>query len=229
MFKFYIALILAIFQIDSPDTWESKLDPFNGLTYLQTAEDLLSDGLDGMSEKKIVEHLYVLASVIDPQLRQHSILGLLAIEKEAELQQQLIALLDSNSFFLVPQVIYSAATAKQLKHHDASELCHILSKIRKSQNLKTDEVDKIMPWGFLFPESIEQSHRNRRQQQISSKMLEATLQVELKILGGANIWSADFVSTGGRPVAFSINDDLATRFEVNPLLTIRRNGKWVAE
>lgn len=229
MFKFYITLLLIIFQNDAPDIWESKLDPFNGLTYLQAAEDLLSDGLDDMSEKRAVEHLYVLASVIDPRLRQHVILGLLAIQEEADSQQELIALLDSKSLFLVPQVVYSATTAKQLEHKNANELCEILSKVRKSQNLKTDEIAKISPWGFLLPESIESSQRNRRKQQISTKMLEATLQVELKILGGASIWSADFVSSRGRPVAFSINDDLATMFEVNPLLTIRKNGRWVAE
>ena len=57
--------------------------------------------------------------------------------------------------------------------------------------------------------------------------LESTLKVELTILGGSTLWSADIVTSGGHPVVMSMSDDLATLLSVDPTKRIRKNGKWV--
>ncbi|HIB49846.1 MAG TPA: hypothetical protein EYO40_00910 [Phycisphaerales bacterium] len=54
-----------------------------------------------------------------------------------------------------------------------------------------------------------------------------SLRIELEVLGGASVWSADFVATGGMPVAIHVNDDLAALFNVNTEKRTLENGVWV--
>ena len=103
MFPFIILFFL--FNFLDKDLIESSIDPHSGISYINTAEDLLSDGITDSRERVDIEHLFVLAAVVDPQLRNHAILGLASIERDADFRHELLSMRTGNIPILAPQVI----------------------------------------------------------------------------------------------------------------------------
>ncbi len=222
-----ISAIVFTFVLLTQDSFESSIDPFNGLSYINTAEDLLSDGIQTTQERRDIEHLFVLAAVVDPQLRNHAILGLASIERDSDFMHELLAMRTMNQPLLIPQVLQAASITSESQSQVVKNICKSLTKIRRGQTIKKNEADSLKPWGYFFPSSLDSLSSSQRKRAITDELITATLQVELAVLGGPTVWSADLAVTGGRPVALSINDDLASRFRVNPLHRIKRNGVWM--
>ena len=211
------------------DPIETSIDPFNGLSYIDTAEDLLSDGIQSSAERRDIEYLLVLSAVVDPQLRDHAILGLASIERDADFMHELLDMQTINQSLLLPQVIRPTTMQVNDESKTIEGIFKVLGKIRKGQIIKTQEAEALMPWGYLFPFSVDLLTTTRNRRPVTPELIQATLKVELAVLGGPTVWSADFATTSGRPIALSINEDLASRFNVNTNHRIKRNGKWVAE
>ena len=219
--------LFCMFNFLNIDLIESSIDSHSGISYINTAEDLLSDGITDSGERVDIEHLFVLAAVVDPQLRNHAILGLASIERDTDFKHELLAMRTGNIQILAPQVIQSDSLNQETEKNTVIGICKTLSKIRKGQTIKVEEAEALSPWGYLFPDSLESFTTAQRQRVINNSLAHSTLKVERAILGGPTVWSADLSLTGGRPVALSINDDLASKFRVNPSHRIKRNGSWV--
>ena len=225
MIKTLIGLITVAFIVQKPDL-ESSLNQFNGLSYIQTAEDLMSDGIS-QDELRNIEHLFVLASIIDPQLRNHSIIGLMDIETDNSQRNKLKAMIPSLSQLVVPSVVQNEMLSIESQSVKVSAICKVLTKIRKGQSINQEELQLLEPWLYLFDELPTSTVNQARRNKLSENMLKATLQVELQVLGGASVWSADYVSTNGNPVSMNVNEDLAVMYNVNPAVRLFKNGRWV--
>ena len=225
MIKTLIALITVSFIVQKPNL-ESSLNQFNGLSYIQTAEDLMSDGIS-QDERRNIEHLFVLASIVDPQLRNHSIIGLIDIEADNSQRNKLKTMIPSLTQLVVPSVVQNEMLSIESQSVKAFAICKVLTKIRKGQSINQEELQLLEPWLYLFDELPNSTVSQARRNKLSENMLKATLQVELQVLGGASVWSADYVSTNGNPVSMNVNEDLAVMYNVNPAVRLFKNGRWV--
>ena len=225
MIKTVIACAIATFIAQSPD-WSASLNQFNGLSYIQSAEDLMSDGVSS-DERRHIEHLFVIASIVDPQLRNHSIIGLIAIEDDATQRNKLRSFIPSNTQLVVPSVVQNEVLTIESQSNKATAICKVLTKIRKGQSIDQQELKLLEPWLYLFDELPSASVNQARRTKLSENMLKATLQVELQVLGGPSVWSADYVATNGTPVSMNVNKDLAVMYNVNPSVRLLKNGRWV--
>lgn len=220
-----LSICVSTFLLSLSTHWSESLNQFNGLSYIQAAEDLMSDGVSN-DELRNVEHLFVLASIVDPQLRKHSVLGLIDIETDATQRNKLKALIPSTEVLVVPTVVQNDALEIDSQIVKTSAICETLTKMRKGQSIDQEELDLLNPWFYLFNELPKTTVNQARRTTVSDSMLNTTLHVELQVLGGATMWSADFVSTNGSPATMNINEDLATMYNVNPKVRLFKNGEW---
>ena len=225
MIHFSIPIVLTLSLIQ-PSHWSDSLSRFNGLTYIQAAEDIISDGITE-DERKDVEHLFIIASIIDPQLRNHSILGLISIESDLIQRNKLRAFIPTTHQLVVPSVVQSETLSIESQPAQAVEICKVLTKIRKGIQIKKDELELLSPWYYLFDTLPQTTTNQTRRTVLTENMIRATLQVELHVLGGASSWSADYVATDGTPASMNINEDLASMYNVNHANTHYKNGRWV--
>lgn len=228
MFNICIVLLLSFTALLS-EMWESTIDSLNGLSYLRVAEDLIAAGIESPGQLKLIEELFVLAAVVDPHLRDSAILGLISIEPETEFVHKLISMRSQEEQLLVPTMIKRGVVDSQNPPESTEQLCSTLAKIRRGRVITQKEADSLQPWGYLvtggYNAFIQRSLGRRRV--VPDDEISTTLRVELAILGGATVWSADYATTSGRPVALSVNDDLANLLNVDPTKRVRRNGQWV--
>ncbi len=201
------------------------------MSYIRAAEDI---GNSNLSRKELqnVRHLYVLAAVLDPSLRQSSILGLAGVKQNDAYLDLLHSMSKSENDLLVPEVVLSRPTATGTQQFTPLELCKTIEKIRNGgENLNLNELEQLHKWRHLFPKIYDRTLEKpiMREPLTSPVEVVKTIKVELAILGGPTVWSSDYIDTQGRPVTFSQSDDLASLFEIDPTKTNYVDGKWVAD
>jgi hypothetical protein len=210
--------------------WEESLDPQDAMTYIRAAEDLSADGIRSSSERTLITHLYVLSAIIDPVNRNSAILGVISIESDENLILQLKNLLHSSPS-LVPSVVNSGPSLIMQSNKRIESACATLMAMRQGKTISDEEALSIRPWSFMFPQSFDVYFQDtqRRKKNLNRDEIETTFKVELEVLGGSSLWSADVATSGGNPVVMSMSDDLATLLSVDPTKKYRNNGRWVNE
>jgi hypothetical protein len=130
---------------------------------------------------------------------------------------------------LVPEVALKKDSPLLLQPNSAEDLCETITSIRFGKKITSEQLQALRPWRYLFPNVFDQIIANKVGKKLQSKSdIHATLLVELAILGGPTVWSADYLESGGIPMSFTISDDLATLFQIDPTKSIRKNGRWVS-
>lgn len=210
------------------DSWEDSIDAQDGMSYIRIAEDLSADGIRSTSQRKLITELYVFAAVTEPLYRDSAIRGIISIEKDENLILQLQNLLHSKPL-LIPTVVNIGRNLTTQNEEVIESVCDTLTLIRQGKTITSEQADSIQPWSFMFPESfgIFFQDTQRRKKTLTSDEIESTLKVELAVLGGSSLWSADMATSGGHPVVISMSDDLATLLSVDPTKRVRKNGRWV--
>ena len=225
MFK--TMLIIVVFFVSSPsDFTVLQSDP---LSYFRTAENIASLQNLSNSERSDIRHLYVLSAVLDSSLRENAILGLLHIEKDPALKRVLHSMRSNSVILLVPEVALKKDSPLLLQSNSAEDLCKTITSIRFGKKISSEQLQALRPWRYLFPKVFDRIVPNKVGKKLQSETdFHSTLRVELAILGGPTVWSADYIDSGGIPMSFTVNDDLATLFQIDPTKTIRKNGRWVS-
>ena len=225
MFKIF--LIIGLFFFSSPsDFTVVQSDP---LSYFRAAENIASLENLSSSERSDIRHLYVLSAVLDSSLRESAIVGLLDIENDPTLKRVLNSMRSNSEMLLVPEVALKKDSPLLLQSNSAEDLCETITSIRFGKRITSEQLQALRPWRYLFPNVFDQIIPNKVGKKLQSKSdIHTTLLVELAILGGPTVWSADYLESGGIPMSFTINDDLATLFQIDPTKTIRINGRWVS-
>ena len=224
-----LLLLFCLLSILFQANVEPTLDSRSGLTYFRAAEDLISNTSILDKNRKLAEELFVLSAVIDPTLRNSAIIGLLSIQEKSELIQSLKALQLQSNELLVPAVVSTNVLNYVEQSTDAQELCETLTNMRSGKKITEEQLQKLTPHRFLLPIEFDllifAAKSNRRK--LSKELTDISLRIELEVLGGASVWSADFVSTKGMPVALQVNDDLAALFNIDTEKRTLENGVWV--
>ena len=221
--------ILITSALALPANFEASLDKRIGLSYFRAAEDLVADSALLDQNRKLAEELFVLSAVIDPSLRNSAIIGLISVQEKSELIQSLRSLQLSSDSLLVVSVISQNTLNLQEQSANAKEICETLVKVRAGKKVTEGQLERLSPQRFLFPIEFDalifaaQSKRRK----LPNDLSKTSLRIELEVLGGASVWSADFVATRGMPVAIHVNDDLAALFNVNTEKRTLENGVWV--
>jgi len=212
-----------------PANFEVSLDKRIGLSYFRAAEDLVADSALLDQNRKLAEELFVLSAVIDPALRNSAIIGLISIQEKSELIQSLRSLQLSSDSLLVVSVISPNILNLQEQSMNVKDICEILVKVRAGKKVTEGQLERLSPQRFLFPIEFDAliSAAQSKRTNLSKELSKTSLQIELEVLGGASLWSADFVATSGMPVAIHVNDDLAALFNVNTEKLTLENGVWV--
>ena len=223
-----VRLILVCLLLSASDTWEDALDQHDGESYIRVAEELAAEGMHSPFELEVVEHLYVLAAVIDPYLRDSAILGLIAIEEDPQLIHQLQSLRSQKNVPLVVHAIGLKNRADGAIFVQADAVSSTLRLIRRGKKISQAQASELRAFSYLFSNGFEpflqRALGSRRI--LSLQDIQTTLMIELEALGGPTLWSADYRMTSGRPVALSMSDDLASVMQVDPTKTVRRNNRW---
>ncbi len=219
---FLLGMLLLSSAINEP--WATEIEPFNGMSYIEAAEDLQSNGIT----TSLITELYVLAAVAQPMYRDSAILGLLSIENNADVKLELHNLRDP-TLLLVPSMVNVPITPRLDDVATVETICDLLSDIRLGTPLRSEQVEKLRHLTYLFPifKRILSEAQQKGMQLVESE-IKSTLKVELAVLGGPTLWSADAVATGTRPVVVSMSDDIAALMKVDPTKRIRKNGRWVS-
>ncbi len=227
--KFQFVILLLTLTALSP--LENSLVKTEPMSYIRAAEDIGCSKNLSRKDLQNVRHLYVLAAVLDPSLRQSSILGLASVEQNDVYINLLHSMSESESDLLVPDVVLSRSIATRTQQLTPTELCKTVEKIRNGEDLKLDNLKQLQSWRHLFPDIYDRTSKNPIMRKPLTSPLEIlkTIKVELAILGGPTVWSADFVNTQGRPVTFSQSEDLASLFGIDPTKTNYIDGKWVSD
>ena len=226
---YLLLLFIFVCADDSIEHLSGPLDSRNGLTYIEVAEDLSSLGTITKSEQQYITDLYVLAAVVNPELRESAILGILSIEDDDNLRLKLQSIRDPNRQ-LVPTIVNDSFGSSLNTNSDIVSICESISLIRKNQKLTSEQDIALKPWKFMLPSRIVSLIEEKRSVgKLNQNEIDTTLKVELSVLGGATLWSADAASIGLAPVVISMSNDLATLMNVDPTKRVRRNGSWVAE
>ncbi|MDP7006523.1 MAG: hypothetical protein QF718_09980 [Phycisphaerales bacterium] len=213
------------------DRWEDSLDIYDGMSYIRAAEDLASVGITTKDDRKLVEKLYVLAGVVDPKLRESVILGLISVQDDNDFIQLLHQMRDRSVGVLVPSVVSNDVLLNETSSKQIDIICQLLSNLRNGKGISDENAELLKPWSYLFDGGLDAfiERTKNRARTISADDINLTLKVELHILGGPTLWSADYNMSSGRPVTLTENDDLVTLFHVDPTKKMRRNGQWVTE
>jgi hypothetical protein len=199
------------------------------MSYIRAAEDITADGIDSIETRDIVTYLYVIAAITDVRLRDSAILGLISIESDEDLKLKLHSMEHLTDGLLVGSVITNTNSGLSAQSKSIDTLCSTLTTLRKGKTISVERANELRPWGYLFEggfDNFMQAAKQRRRA-LPQATIESTLRVELAVLGGPALWSADYAATSGKPVALSVNDDLATMFRVDPTKRLRKNGAWV--
>ena len=214
---------------DSPV--EFKVNPKDPISYLKAAEDVANNTSITTKNTKNCKRLYILAAVLDPSLRKSSLLGLIEVETDSILRSKLQAMHTHSNSLLVPEVVLNKNSPLLLASQNAEDLCKVVANIRTGKKVTSEEVENLRPWRYLFPRIYDSVLNNTgsRNAITSPDDILLTLKAELAITGGATVWSAEYINTDGNPVSFTLNDDLASLYNVDPTKIIRRNGQWVSE
>jgi hypothetical protein len=226
-----LTCIFLFFVLSFNSQSDFKLDAKSPITYLKAAEDvaIITPILD--ENRTNCKHLYIIAAVLDPSLRESSLLGLIEIETDPILRSKLQAMHASSNTLLVPEVVLRKDSPLLLATQNVEDLCKVIADIRAGKKVTTQELDNLRPWRYLFPRIYDRilSNASSRKKIISPAEILKTLQVELAIAGGASVWSAEYINTAGNPVSFTLNDDLASLYNIDPTTVIHRNGQWITE
>ena len=208
--------------------WEGKINPLDGMSYIEVAEDLQENSDGTASQQRLISELYVLAAVADPVYRESALLGLISNERDDSFIQELQSLRRSPRL-LVPSVVNDVVPRVD-DVQSREVICDALATLRQGSKLTNEQIDTLRPWSFMFPKSLEPMFETVPQtgKQLVKSEIISLLKVELVILGGAALWSADAVATGTMPVVMSMSDDIASLMKVNPTKRIRKNGRWVS-
>jgi hypothetical protein len=154
---------------------------------------------------------------------------LLHIEKDPALKRVLHSMRSNSVILLVPEVALKKDSPLLLQSNSAEDLCKTITSIRFGKKISSEQLQALRPWRYLFPKVFDQIVPNKVGKKLQSESdFHSTLRVELAILGGPTVWSADYIDSGGIPMSFTVNDDLATLFQIDPTKTIRKNGRWVS-
>ena len=225
-----ILLLLAPLVSNAQEDWANSIIPYSGYSYIQVAEELANEPVVSAANRTLITELYVLAAVADPTLRDSAIIGVISTVTDEELKLQLQNL-RSNIPLLVPSVV-NTQNSSYIHNDEAIEtICDVLSSLRQGKTLTTEQTFILRPWAYLFPNSFDLIFQGtqRRRRPMTVADVDSTLKVELAVLGGSSLWSADLATTGGTPVIVSMSDDFATLLSVDPTKRIRKDGMWVTE
>ena len=207
-----------------------QVDQNEPLSYFRAAEDISASNQLSTKDINDIRHLYVIAAVLDPSLRDNSILGLIEIEKDPILKSKLYAMRGNTGKLLVADVLTHKDSPLLYDGQEPAELCKTVVAIRNGKKIEVHELENLRPWRYLFPKIFDRVSTNSSRDKLTSPLqVFKTIKVELAILGGPSLWSADYVYSEGRPVSFSLNDDLASLLEIDSTKVIRRDGRWVSE
>jgi hypothetical protein len=222
------SIILSVIML-LPDAWEQTLDTRDGMSYIHAAEDITALGIHSIDTRDLVTHLYVIAAITDPHLRDSAILGLISIESDEDLKLKLHSMEHHTAGLLVSSVISNRSSSSASQSDSIDSLCSTLTSLRKGKTVSIESANELRPWGYLFDGGFDRFMQaaKQRRRSLTQETIESTLRVELAVLGGPALWSADYAATSGKPVALTLNDDLATMFNVDPTKRLRKNGAWV--
>ena len=140
-------LLVILFTTLNLIHWSDNLDPENGLTYIEAADEIISDGIH-TDEIIDLKNLFVLASVIDPRLRIHSLRGLIHIENDSERKNELISLITSENALLIPEVVHSKTLLLNYSK-DIRSFLDIFNKIRKGNAITPEDKTLIKRGKYL--------------------------------------------------------------------------------
>jgi len=224
-----IITIALSFATYSPEPWSSSLTPENGMSYFTVAEDLSTEKKLSKDDRRLITELYVLAAVSNPVYRDSSILGIIHVIQDEDLILQLQNLRVSQPI-LVPNVVQTEQSSLLKDQNAIKEVCSVLTIVRQGKVITQEQSQKLNPWKFMFPTQFDSlfAGLQKRRKALSKEDVEATLKVELSVLGGSSQWSADHISIGSNPVTVNMSDDLATLLSVNPANNLRKNNRWIA-
>lgn len=228
MTQIFASILLSLFAL-TPAAWEQSLDTRDGMSYIHAAEDIIERGIHSIETRELVIHLYVIAAITDPNLRDSAILGIISVLSDDDLKLKLRSMENLTTELLVKSVLSIESSVTSSKLDSVDKLCSTLTSLRKGKTISVDSANELRPWGYLLEGGFDrfmQAAKHRRRS-VSQETIDSTLRVELAVLGGPALWSADFTATSGRPVALTLNDDLATMFNVDPTKRLRKNGAWV--
>mgnify|MGYP001318391847 CR=1 FL=1 len=226
----FVATFLLTLVVLAPETWEQSLDTRDGMSYIRAAEDITANGIDTIEKRNVATHLYVIAAITDARLRDSAILGIISIQSDEDLKLKLQSMEHLTDDLLIASVVSNTYSSLSAQSKSIDTLCSTLTSLRKGKNVSVERANELRPWGYLFDGGFERFMQaaQQRRRSIPEATIESTLRVELAVLGGPALWSADYAATSGKPVALSVNDDLATMFKVDPTKRLRKNGAWVS-
>ena len=224
---FSTLLLFIVFNADEP--WSRNLDVRDGLSYIRAAEDLKGTPSQSNSKVALIKELYVLAAVIDPIYKESAILGVISVESDDEVVSRLHNI-RTQPPLLVSGVVHNEQFSSAPKV-EVEYVCQALTAYRMRRALSPEQLDALKAWSYLFPSSFENILRDasKKKRNPSTHDINATLKVELFVLGGSTLWSADVVTVGNTPVVLSEINDLATLIGVAPSRKVRRDGRWESE
>jgi hypothetical protein len=226
-----LAAALSIVSFMSAGDLDDSLHPLDGMTYLRAAENIASEPKALETSRVLTEQLYVLSAIIDPILRDSAIIGLRSIQDNLEMIQKLDALRLESSVLLVPEVVVQNVHSELEQSETVQELCATLNEIRAGEKVNESQLRAFSPFRFRFPSAFDRLMKSAlvTQDRLSAKDMTTSLRIELEVLGGPTLWSADYAATDGRGVFLHTQDNLALLFNVDITKRIRRNGNWVIE
>lgn len=228
MSKLLITIVCAFFYSFAPSVL--TLDAQNGFSYFLEAERIALDSGNTVTNRRLSKQLYVLSAVIDSSLRDSAIIGLLSIEEDEEIVQRLHGLRLRSSLPLV-QNVFAVRTSDidVLQVDSINQLCGTLARIRAGNKISPKELASLEPYRYLYPSVFDRllTSAKQKHRKASDDVVTISLQLELAILGGATLWSADFAMTKGRPMALNRSDDLAALYNIDTKKIKRKNGVWV--
>ncbi len=231
-----IVTALSLSMFFSVGDLENSLNPLDGLTYLRAAEDIAFEEHPLETNRVLAEQLYVLSAIIDPTLRESAIVGLRSIQNSLEMMQKLDALRLESRVLLVPEVVVQNLDPELDQVETVQQLCATLNEIRSGKRVKESQLQTLTPFRFRFPSAFDRLMKSARTEdaissknKISPMNMKTSLRIELDILGGPTLWSADYMATDGRGICAHTQDDLALLFNVDETKRIVKDGEWVSE
>ena len=222
--------ILALLSSGAQEPWAEHINPNDPMSYIVAAEDISAKQNFTGKQRRLVTELYVLAAVADSSYRESSITGILSLVTEEDVASRLNNL--SNAVpILVPSVVPSKQDSHKHGINKDEKVLEAIALLREGKMLSVEHARVLRPWSFLYSDNfikvIDEAVQKKRE--LTSSEVWITLKIELAVLGGASLWSADYAATGGKPVVVSMTTNLAELLGVDPTKLYRKNGMWVSE